>query len=949
MTFPTQPDRPLKPADIIKRRPIAASGGPINAFPSSSGMGLTTLGPPPKKVLTIVSWNVQKYEESKAVRNVYVNVVINRILDELKADICLLLESRENNSVNLAAIEHRLANPSTYKEYESSEEAWDAKELEAEAADVLKNSESVASMVSTYETLSTELTGKRYKPPFRIYLYDSGKNEKFFPSMAKAFSIDPRSPKHSPVYNGAWKRFYLGSDVLRAYYEPSYIDTGTAIADLALVPLNSTAEANVMFRLKKCAECGERFGISVDCARCQELNPYSTAADNLRNEIKDCAFSLGGVDLETYAILARSQPQGSFDGVIQMCDKAAQAYRYRTGLLRHMVPPLAPYTPQERCAAYLFGRGHAPTSTEDQKWQLMAADLDARRIDADRFGESAMFDALGIEKQVIPPPVLRDDGSRWAEFLTTLQPGSNPDHVLNHTVATKNIDPATLTLGQKLDVVGIANSVVQPARDMTHEERRQVFAQRYPGKTAADVLTQTGVHPKAVAFSAGLDCIKFPTIAPKGARLPYLDPSASTYGRSPFVLSMSATLSNETTAIDFPVAGFHAPFGDDNAKGMQIRVDAVLQMLEADAGDKKRLGDHDNAIIIGDLNLDPTESLGNMKGAAAGRAYSGLLAAGFEPAIPKVPSSLTTVFNSKKKTSSDGPYKRFEDVPYQKLTGDVTSFTSSAYDNVLVRGQKLQSKIVTAAVVDVVGWIQDEIARGVFDPAGAAHDWPGFTNLTPLQQAFFIYRNYVSDHLPVVVDIEVEPLKPEFYKMQEDLSLYRRIQAQRDTIRVNRLAYTSCVHMDTWPAVALLTLEGPKADFHIAVVTSLAPTHMSVDTANGPLQLPLPKSPQGMISPDLPVAIVYVKGDKPYVHMAVGLSEPREAMTVIEPQAQAALVFLMGKIMRISSDGKKVRVAVDRYRCVLPVPDECSLPPKVGGYVMALLEGCREEQINMVV
>ena len=39
---------------------------------------------------------------------------------------------------------------------------------------------------------------------------------------------------------------------------------------------------------------------------------------------------------------------------------------------------------------------------------------------------------------------------------------------------------------------------------------------------------------------------------------------------------MSATLSTETTAIDFPVVGFHAPFGDDNAKGMQIRVDAVF-------------------------------------------------------------------------------------------------------------------------------------------------------------------------------------------------------------------------------------------------------------------------------------------------------------------------------------------------------------------------------------
>jgi hypothetical protein len=374
---------------------------------------------------------------------------------------------------------------------------------------------------------------------------------------------------------------------------------------------------------------------------------------------------------------------------------------------------------------------------------------------------------------------------------------------------------------------------------------------------------------------------------------------------------------------------------------MQIRVDAVTQMLEGDVGGGKRLRDCDNAIIIGDLNLDPNESPGNVKGRAAADAYSRLLAAGFAPAIPKVPSSLTTVFNTRKKSKTDGPYKRFEDVPYQKLAGDVTSFTSSAYDNVLVRGAKLQSKVVTAAVIDVVGWILDKLTTSRLTNHHALLDWPDLYKLTPLQQAFFIYRNYVSDHLPVLVDIEVEPLKPTFGPFHEHLARIRRLRAARETVQAFKLAFSVCSFADSWPTASLVTLNSPKRNFYIAVIAALGPTHIDLDTADGPLRLPLP-APNvcaGMMAPDYFVALVVDTDDgHPRIYRMVSLANPQEAFFVLD--ANETAVFVLGTVMQLSTDGKRARIRVGKNYCVLTVPDGCGYPVKVGGYMMAVLQGC---------
>lgn len=946
MTIRSQPDKPLKPSQIVGRRPLSAPRAPVSAFPSSGGTPLTTISPPPKTVLTIVSWNVQKFESSKSLANPYVNGVINQVLASLDADVCILLEARENNAVNLAAIEHKLANPGDHEEDETTEAEWDLKELEDEAADVLRNSELNASLAITYETLSTELTGKRYKPVQRIYLYGNPDKSKFFPKMAKSYSIDPASKKN-PVYTGAWKRLYWDSAILQKYYAPYQISTKLPILDLAAVPLTADAEADVVFRLRICSECQFRLGERLDCPACNEYNPYSAASENLRNEIKSCAFTLGGVDLESYAILARPHLIGSYEGSIQMKGKAAQVYRHGCQLLRHKPPPTAPYSAQGRRDAYVFGQGVSGTASDDDKLKAMSADLSRRGVNVKQFGEWAMLNALGVPTTQVPPPSPMNQDARKAWFVSRCQPGTDPGLAFRHAVIAAGGNPDFLSMDAMLNLVKVPDQVLHAAREASHEERLQICAAGLSAQTMEQQLKGSGRNPLVVVFDAGLDQVGFPKTPLVGDLLPYLDPTATTYGRSPFVLPMSAMLSHETVATPFPVVAFHAPYGKDNKDGLTIRVDSLIQLLDADAGNRRRFGDHDDAIIIGDLNLDLTESPTNMMGKAAKRAYDGLASAGFAAAIPKVPSSLKTVFNTKKKKKSDGIYKKYEEVAYQKLSGDVSNFTSSAYDNVLVRGAKLQSKVVTAAVVDVVGWIKDNIASGQIDTAGARAEWPGFASLNAEQQAFFIYRTFVSDHLPVMVDIEVEHLKPEYDLAQQNMQLYRKVVQKRTKIKVTEVHYTDCEYMECCTGATLTTLDGTDAAFYLARIDGIDTGGMSIQLDTGPARISRARRVVGKVQLGGMVAVVRMKGPDPHVLLAVGITSPVEAYTLVN--AENSRFLLVGKVEKVSGDGKRVRIVLERFRCILPVLDSCSSQPVVGSYVMAMLKGCSNHDIEMAV
>jgi hypothetical protein len=136
-------------------------------------------------------------------------------------------------------------------------------------------------------------------------------------------------------------------------------------------------------------------------------------------------------------------------------------------------------------------------------------------------------------------------------------------------------------------------------------------------------------------------------------------------------------------------------------------------------------------------------------------------------------------------------------------------------------------------------------------------------------------------------------------------------------------------------------LNSPKRNFYIAVIAALGPTHIDLDTADGPLRLPLP-APNvcaGMMAPDYFVALVVDTDDgDPRIYRMVSLANPQEAFFVLD--ANETAVFVLGTVMQLSTDGKRARIRVGKNYCVLTVPDGCGYPVKVGGYMMAVLQGC---------
>jgi hypothetical protein len=851
------------------------------------------MSPPAKKTLSIVSWNVQTFFETKAQANPYVNVVINGVLEDLDADVCLLLETRENVSVNLSAIEHRLANPTSYKPDESTEDEWDTKELEEEAAEALKQAPVLSVQPLKYMAIGTELTGKRFKPPERIFLYDNDNKNKIWPKFHKAQSLTGNT------YNQLWKTTYSSSGVLQAYYTP-FSASSNSVINIWNVGANATAESDVEFRLNRCTDCGDHLGKNAACDTCAGFNPFSTALENLRNELDSVSYrAMGNVELETYGILVR--PHNLFFNygrLIQLKDKAASADHWGCQILRYAPPPPnAKLSLQER--AQIF--------------------------------------------------------KRWAR-LPSKASDTDVAKALQAKLVNQGIDPDTTALAGKLDALGVPRQTSQPMSEELSLEQRVGLLGLPSNATPQEVigavdkaLQQQRSDPVAIAWDAQFTALGIPTEPAVGDLLPYLDPSSTTFGRSPFVVPMVARLSGDTGETAFPVVGFHAPYGADNGPGLQVRVDALAQLLQADVGSKDRRAfrDHDPAIIIGDLNLDLAESTTNMFGKAAHDAYQALASSGFDYLIPKVPSSLISVFNNnwKKQKKSN----KYEGAPFLSKTGDVTNFTSSAYDNILVRGTALKKKVITAAVVDVLGWIKDKLQKGLLDPTAAIQEWSDFTKLDDDQKAFFIYRVFVSDHLPVVLDLEVDPLPDNFDEQAKARLWINRIAYAKSKIRRFEVSYTKALWLDLCPATTLYSVTGPVSTLYIATLTALTDSGFALSDGANTQTFGRPAHLYGVPELNKPAAVLIADPgtNKQYVHALIGCGNPTELFVPVDRVANCAITI--GRVTAVAKDRKRFRIAMGEYRCTLPVPESWPDAPAKDSYVLVVLEGCNVQPVQTAV
>lgn len=182
---------------------------------------------------------------------------------------------------------------------------------------------------------------------------------------------------------------------------------------------------------------------------------------------------------------------------------------------------------------------------------------------------------------------------------------------------------------------------------------------------------------------------------------------------------------------------------------------------------KTAFGELDRAVLIGDLNLDYRP--GGSTGSAPNQWYSSMQGRGFAVGIPGVRTSLKKILKGAKARTFHEEWKN--------------DYRSSAYDNVLMRGSWADRGVLQCAVVDVVAWIEANLQDFPLPTGCPAQDVRYFNGLSSRERAIFIYQMFVSDHLPVVIDILVKPLSLDALAAIRKMDTQRREQFSRTVMR----------------------------------------------------------------------------------------------------------------------------------------------------------------------
>jgi hypothetical protein len=186
------------------------------------------------------------------------------------------------------------------------------------------------------------------------------------------------------------------------------------------------------------------------------------------------------------------------------------------------------------------------------------------------------------------------------------------------------------------------------------------------------------------------------------------------------------------TEHSIPLLAFHGPFGG----GTKVRAAGLQAILDVEVDPGRDVKNSPEVIVTGDFNLE----FKNKGTSAEAKAFAAFAAASFREYNPDGKTSLQPLVNKH---------------------GALAAQLKSNYDHILVRGLSLQAAVRQYGVVDVIGHIEDCINAGLYPPLSAddAHETAGYS---VSDIARYIYRKYVSDHLPVFIDFLVagEPAAP---------------------------------------------------------------------------------------------------------------------------------------------------------------------------------------------
>ncbi|ATB46561.1 hypothetical protein [Corallococcus macrosporus] len=622
--------------------------------------------PLPPAVFTVVSWNVQTFEAGKSLGNPFVNKVINRVLEAVSADVCILLESRSDSYVNMNAIETGHVGVKGWKQAADEEEQDDDDEGDEEDDDggVVAVDEDDDDAIDedddgapldlldggeplTYQQNVSEMTGKRWLPPKALCIYE--------PAMVK-----------------------LQRDVRDL----------SRIATLKKKKKLTKKETAALKRLRKKRD-----------KNLEADDGYYDVAKRARKHAGQKKFlgNYGYFPKLTKALCVTEQGAPTQTWLEHLRDESFTLVRDYYQLV---------YVKDDWSEQVLDWSVDISSCPAKDNWRFML------RLKKCTCGESLGSGSCGFCEEL-------------GAYTTSLQNLRQAVDSLTFYMCTCQ-ESYSILLRQETDVMNSSTAGVWVKDKLVSV------------KSAAARLVMRA--PDELDTSHGKPVLK------AGTLLGYQDNSIGFYGRCPYLLPVELWLPYRGTSQMMYLVAFHGPFGASTNAGVELRAAAMRELMSAGTEPSKALDDEENVMVIGDFNLDwaPDAPKPNGHQKIANALYKDFNKRGFSALIPDgIATSLASIHGAAK-WKQKGP--------------DTASFTSSAYDNCFLKGSELKSHVASAAVLDVISWIEENLSEFKLPDDDPQKGKLG--TLSKKHQAFYIYRKYVSDHLPIVCDFLVAPISP---------------------------------------------------------------------------------------------------------------------------------------------------------------------------------------------
>jgi hypothetical protein len=259
------------------------------------------------------------------------------------------------------------------------------------------------------------------------------------------------------------------------------------------------------------------------------------------------------------------------------------------------------------------------------------------------------------------------------------------------------------------------------------------------------------------------------------AQLGYQDPSTKFNSRMPYVIPLYMDI-NGSKRQAVPIVLFHAIWGEVSKMKAKDKTDLVVDRAKSVLV-LQNLGVHTNqgliqvknapgSILVGDFNLDyepggvKRDPYNDTVQRAKKSTFTTLINDGYIIPVGGTQTGLTT------KPVGINVLTGGKAAPKKKK--DIHTY---AYDNFLIKGADLQASIANCGVFNILGFIEDLLNndQNLCNALDKEYGSPFVNNKV---RAFYLYHDHISDHLPIILDLLVDEIDPQYKKELEEKKDY---------------------------------------------------------------------------------------------------------------------------------------------------------------------------------